>query len=100
MCVYYYYFVVCRRHEEVRVQGKAVARAVLLLQGLSAADRQQEFHPSRPGDRVCAVLRGSVRTEVCQVQRGRSSTYNRFIWHITLTVYCRSSYDHSGFAQA
>lgn len=44
------------RDEKVRVQGQAVARAVFLLQGLPAADRQQEFHTARSGSGLRAVL--------------------------------------------
>ena len=60
-----------RRDEEVRIQGEAVARAVLLLQGLPAADRQQEFHPARPGGRLRPVLRGTVCPAMHEVQRGQ-----------------------------
>ena len=47
-----------------------MARAVFLLQGLHAADRQQEFHTTRPGSGLCPVLRGAVRTAVHEMQWG------------------------------
>lgn len=61
---------VCR-NEEVRVQGKAVARAVFLLQGLLAADRKQEFYTARSGSGMRSVLRGTVRSAMHEMQRGQ-----------------------------
>ena len=58
------------RHEEVWIQRQAIPRAMFLLQGLQAANRNKDVHPTWPGSRLRALLRGTIRPEVHQMQWG------------------------------
>lgn len=77
------------RNEEVWVYGQTVARALLLLPGMSAANQQQEFHPTWPACDLHQVLRGPVCTTLQQVLRSEFIHFARR--HLKLTFVTSSS---------
>ena len=82
------------RHEEVWVQGETVSRAMLLLQGLSPANRNEDLHPTWLGGCLHPVLWGAVCAAMPEVQRSKcwscieDSTHNlKNSLSLCITVY-------------